>query len=298
MRIPHTVAPAHLRILSWPFHNGLRDVSMGSGPIRLATDDVFRAGIEAQGWTVNHEEIEPADESDPEIARVIELIRRLADRVKEATAVGAFPLVLAGNCNSALGTTAGIGAEDLGVVWFDAHADFDDPEENTSGFFDVMGLAMLTGRGWTGLRQTIPNHVPVKERNVVLAAVRDLEDYQRRRLEQSDVATVPGAIDPRGFETAITALRDRASRVYLHIDLDSLDLAEARANKYAAPGGPGLARLLDCIRLTATRLDVAAAAITAYDPAYDPDDRAINAARAIARELARGIRLDPTSHTG
>ena len=151
MRIPRTPAPDHLRILSVPFHNGLRDVSMGRGPIRLATDDEFRAGIEAEGWTVTHEEIESADESDPEIARVIELIRRLADRVNQAQTDGAFPLILAGNCNSALGTAAGIGAD--GVVWFDAHADFDDPEENTSGFFDVMGLAMLTGRGWRALRR-------------------------------------------------------------------------------------------------------------------------------------------------
>jgi arginase len=86
------------------------------------------------------------------------------------------------NCNSALGTTAGVGADDLGVVWFDAHADFDDPEENDSGFFDVMGLAMLTGRGWRALRQTIPGHVPIPEQNVILGAVRDLEPYQRERL--------------------------------------------------------------------------------------------------------------------
>lgn len=290
--------PKQLRILSWPFHNGLRDVSMGSGPIRLAADHQLRAGIEAEGWTVTHEETEPADESDPEIARTIELIRRLASRVKQTTSEGAFPLVLAGGCNSALGTTAGIGAKDLGVVWFDAHADFDDPEENTSGFFDVMGLAMLTGRGWSALRQTIPDHVPVPERNVVLAAVRDLEDYQRRRLGQAAITTIPGAIDLERFETALASLASRTPRAYLHVDLDSLDLDEARANKYAAPQGPSLTRVLDCIRRTAERLDIAAAAITAYDPAFDPDDRAISAARAIAREIARGIRLDPTSRTG
>jgi arginase len=287
-----------MRILSWPFHNGLRDVSMGSGPVRLARDDELRAGIEAEGWTVTTEEIEAVDESDPEIVRVIELIRRLAGRVKQAIADNAFPLVLAGNCNSALGTTAGIGAEGLGVVWFDAHADFDDPEENTSGFFDVMGLAMLTGRGWAGLRQTIPGHVPIPEGNVVLAAVRDLEDYQRRRLGQAALTTVPGPIDPERFETAIGALRHRAPRAYLHIDLDSIGASEARANKYAASDGPSLARLLECIRLASERLDVAGAAITAYDPAYDPDDRTISAARAITRELARDIRLQPTSGTG
>jgi arginase len=295
-----------LNILSWPFYNGLRDVSMGSGPIRLATDHEFRAGVKAEGWEVSQAEIEAVDESDPEIVRVIELIRRLARSVHETTKTGAFPLVLAGNCNSALGTTAGIGAEDLGVVWFDAHADFDDPDENESGFFDVMGLAMLTGRGWRALRQTIPGHHPIPERNVILAAVRDLEGYQRRRLDQADVVAVPGAIDPERFENAVNALKDRVSRVYLHVDLDALDIDAARANKYAAPGGPSLARLLDCIRLTAEKLEIAGAAITAYDPDFDPDQRTLAAARAVAQEIARGVRsqsahgipFQPTSGTG
>jgi arginase len=238
-----------LHILTWPFHNGLRDVSMGSGPIRLATDDEFRAGIEAEGWTVTSEEIEAVDESDPEIVRVIELIRRLAGGVAEAVSEGAFPLVLAGNCNSALGTTAGIGAENLGVVWCDANPDFDDPGEHESGLFDVMGLAMLTGRGWRALRQTIPGHVPIREPNGILAEVR-------------------------------------------------LDIHEAQANKYAAPGGPSLTRLLDCIRLVGERQTVVGAAITAYDPAFDPDDHAMSAARAVAREIAKGARPQPTSGTG
>jgi arginase len=287
-----------LHILTWPFHNGLRAMSMGSGPIRLATDREFRAGIEAEGWTVTTEEIAAVDETDPEIVRVIELIRRLAARVKDTVSQGAFPLVLAGNCNSALGTTAGIGTNDLGAVWFDAHADFDDPEENESGFFDVMGLAMLTGRGWRALRNTIPGHSPIPERNVILAGVRDLEDYQCERLNRSDLSIVPGPIDPKRFENALTALNDRAARVYLHVDLDALDINEARANKYSAPGGPTRARLLDCIQKVTERQTVAGAAITAYDPAFDRDDRAISAARAIAREIAKSARFQPTSATG
>jgi arginase len=261
---------------------------MGRGASRLASDEELRAGIEFEGWRVTCEEIEPVDESAPEIARVIELIRRLASRVGQTVADGAFPLVVAGNCNSCLGTTAGIGADGLGVVWFDAHADFDDPEENQSGFFDVMGLAMLTGRGWRTLRRTIAGHAPVPERNVILAGTRDLEAYQRRRLDGSDVITVPGPIDPGQFEPAVGKLAERASRVYLHVDLDSIDIADARANEYAAAGGPGLERLLECVRLVCARLSVAAAAITAYDPAFDADERALAAARRVSREIAHG----------
>ncbi|HTX09045.1 MAG TPA: arginase family protein, partial [Solirubrobacteraceae bacterium] len=265
-------------------------VSMGAGPTRLSTDDPLLSGIENAGWELEHDEIEPVDESDPEIVRVIELIRRLAASVGDAVSDGAFPLVFAGNCNTCLGTTAGAGSRDLGVVWFDAHADFDDPEESEAGFFDVMGLAMLTGRGWRALRQTIPGHAPIPERNVILAAIRDLEPYQRRRLERSELSRIPGEIEPGRFEQAVAELSGRVERVYLHVDLDSIDISEARANKYAAPGGPSLDRLLDRIAEACQRFRVVAAAITAYDPSLDDDERTLSAARRISSGIAHGIR--------
>lgn len=292
------MSPPELRLIAWPFHNGLHGVGMGAGAVRLAGDEELVAGLAGAGWSVRPEEVPPVDESGSEIARVIELVRRLAGVVRGAVDDGAFPLVLAGNCNSSLGTVAGAGRGagtaagagdgDLGVVWFDAHADFDDPEENTSGFFDVMGLAMLTGRGWRGLRDTIPGHRPVPEPEVVLAAVRDLEPYQRARLEGSALRVVPGAVDSGEFESALDGLA--AGRVYLHVDLDSVDSSEASANGYAAPGGPSLERLLECIRLTCERFPVAAAAITSYDPAFDHDDRALAAARRVAVAIAEGAR--------
>jgi arginase len=280
------LVPRELRLIAWPFHNGLRDVSMGAGATRLAGDGPLRRAIETAGWRVCDDRVESVDESGAEIARVIELVRRLAARVRLAVEERAFPLVLAGNCNSCLGTVAGVGAQQLGVVWFDAHADFDDPDENTSGFFDVMGLAMLTGRGWQELRATIPNHAPIPEPDVVLAGVRDLEPYQRQRLESSRVLVVPGSIAPGRFASALSDLSSRVSRIYLHVDLDSLDISEARANEYAAAGGPSLERLLECLRLAREKFTVAAAAITAFDPSLDADGRTLEAARRIAATIA------------
>lgn len=283
-----TPRASQLRLIAWPYHNGLRGAGMGAGAARLADDRPFRTELETAGWQLVDDEVPPADELAPEVARVAELIRRLSRHVARAAADGAFPLVLAGNCSSCLGTTAGVGAERIGVVWFDAHADFDDPEENVSGFFDVMSLAMLTGRGWAALRATIPGHRPIPEGNVLLAGVRDLEPHQRRRLEASDVLVVPGAIETGRFEEAVTQLSSRVSRVYLHVDLDALDAGVARANRYAAPGGPGLDRLVECIRGCCERFSVAAAALTAYDPGFDDELRTLAAARRIAGEIARG----------
>jgi arginase len=276
-----------LELIAWPYHAGLRDVSMGLGGSVLAADEELRAGLAAADLSVTVETIPPVDESLPEIARVFELDRRLARRVAAACVRGAFPLVLAGNCCSCLGTVAGAGAD--GVVWFDAHADFDTTDDNLSGFTDVFGLAILTGTGWRALRETIPGFAPVPEDRVVLAAVRDLEPYQRARLDASAVRTVPGAFDARALAAALDGLPDEVARVYLHVDLDALDAGVGRANEYAAPGGPSLDALLDGIGAVFDRFAVTSAALTAYDPRVDDDGAVADAARRIAALIARRV---------
>jgi arginase len=280
-----------LRLIAWPYHAGLRDVSVGLGASALARDDAFRAALAADGVAVTGETIPPVDEALPEVARIFELDRRLAARVAAARADGAFPFVLAGNCCSCLGTVAGSGAP--GVVWFDAHADFDTPDDNLSGFTDVMGLAILTGSGWRALRETIPGFAAVEEADVVLAGVRDLEPYQRARLAASAVRTVPGAIEPAALADALDRVHESVTRVYLHIDLDALDAVVGRANAYAAPGGPSLDRLLGGVDAVFDRFEVVAAALASYDPREDRDGAIAAAARRIAARLAQRLTAIP-----
>ena len=283
-----------LAVIPWPFHGGIANVSMGLGGSALAADGDFLAGLEAAGWEPHVEPVEPVDETLSEIARIFELDRRLARSVAAARARGAFPLVLGGNCVSCLGTTAGArGGGDLGAVWLDAHADFDTPEDNRSGFTDVMGLAILTGGCWRALRETIPGFAAVDEGHVALVGTRDLEPYQRERIARSRLLVAPGTEPPAAV---LDALRERVQRVYLHVDLDVLDTSVGRANPYAAPGGPDLDAVLAAIGATFDRFDVAAAALTAYDPRVDEDGAIAAAARAIAGRIAgRAIapRRDP-----
>lgn len=64
---------------------------------------------------------------------------------------------------------------------------------------------------------------------------------------------VPEAIEPDRFEDALRELSTRVTRIYLHVDLDALDVSQARANQYAAAGGPTLERLSHCIRMACER---------------------------------------------
>jgi arginase len=250
--------PSRLSLICHPFHNGLKGVDMGAGPLRLLDDPDLVGGLDAQGWDVSTVAVEPPDERDPEIVRIAETDRRLATVVRAAVADSAFPLVLAGNCNSCLGTVAGLdpAAGSLGVVWFDAHGDFDTPDRSL-GFFDGMGLAILTGNGWELLRGTIDGFTPIEERAVVLAGVRDLAEHQERPLE------------------------------YLHVDLDVLDPSEGPANRFASDGGLYLDELTAAIELVFDRFPVGAAAITAYDPALDADGRMARAASHVIQTVTR-----------
>jgi arginase len=272
--------PRQLRLISHPFHNGLEGVDMGAGPVRLLSDGELAAELRAQGWDVRSEVVATPDPSDPEIVRIAEGDRRLAEHVSAAVGDGAFPLVLAGNCNSCLGTVAGLGPRDapLGVVWLDAHADFDTPDRSL-GFFDGMGLAILTGNGWELLRGTIDGLAPVDERNVVLAGVRDLEEHQRAPLDASSLNLVPGRTAAGAeYVSALDGLGERTGSAYLHVDLDVLDPSEGRANRFAADGGLTVTELTRAIELAFERLHVVAAAVTAYDPALDSDGRMARAA--------------------
>src|SRR2546423_13798265 len=106
-------------------------------------------------------------------------MRMLSTAVRETREASRFPIVLAGNCNTAVGTLAGLGAESTGVAWFDAHGDFNTPETTTSGFLDGTAVAIITGRCWTQLACTVPEFAPIADERVCLIGTREVDALER-----------------------------------------------------------------------------------------------------------------------
>ena len=79
----------------------------------------------------------------------------------------------------------------------------------------------------------------------------------------------------------------RVERIYLHIDLDVLDVSVGTANEYAAAGGPDLDTVLETITDAFSRFEVPVAALTAYNPRVDNTGAIASAARVIAQRIAR-----------
>jgi arginase len=254
-------------LIAVPYHLGHLSVGMGAGPERLldaGVGDVLRR----HGHEVEVERVS-LDPQPNEVAALLATAGLVSRHVAAAVDRGVFPLVLSGNCFCSLGIVAGVGS-DLGVVWLDAHPDFNTTEATTSGFADGMGLAVLTGTGWNALRETIPGYRMVPERNVILVGARDINPPEEARLQASDITRVDVADSGLRLLPVATEFAARIEGVYFHLDLDVLDPSEGRANEYAAAGGLRASDVSSAIDAVGRLLVLRAAAVTAYDPTLDP----------------------------
>lgn len=200
------------------------------------------------------ETIWPALPAGPAPGRMTLLYQAVADAVARADR----PLLLSGDCPTALGAVAGLQRRyrDVAVVWLDAHGDFNTPAITVSGYLGGMPLAMLTGRApelfgdALGLR-------PVADTDVVLADARDLDPAERDALTASQVRRV--AADP----AAITSALDRVggTPVYLHLDVDVADSGQLAGLRFPAGPGPSVSQIEKCLAAVCAAADVAGACI-------------------------------------
>jgi arginase len=253
------------------------DLSFIAAPYYLGREEPrYVAGVHVlaaalAGGSAHRVAIEPEDVLETEISRTFDVIRALANAVRQTAASGALPVVLAVNCNSALGTVAGLDTpDDLGVVWFDAHGDLSTPENTGTGFIDGMGLAMLIGLGWQKLRSRVPGLRPVDPSNVVFIGGHDLNTHEAELLLTSGITHVRRG-QPLG--DALDRLAGRVRGIYLHVDLDVLDPSVGMANWVAADGGLSAGELVAAIETVVERLEIRALAFTAYFPECDPELR-------------------------
>ena len=280
-----------------PYDSGHRAARMGRGPLHFSKSgaaDRLRAG----GHDVIESIVEVEAAFPTEIGTSFALYRGLSEQVRAAVTGGSFPLVLAGNCGSALGTVSGARAatpndpSDIGVIWLDAHADFNTPESTPSGFLDGMALAALTGRCWHALTASIPGFRPVSDAHVVLVGARHIDPAEEGVLASSNVVRIESMeMQSKGARTALdgtlTELARHVSRVYLHIDLDVHERDDARANQYAVPGGLSPQSVRDLVGVVVERFSIVAAALASYDPSVD--DRMLDVGLDLLETIAAGV---------
>lgn len=157
--------------------------------------------------------------------------RRVESAVADALEEGAFPLVLGGDHSIAIGSVNGASKErDIGVLWIDAHGDFNTPETTPSGNIHGMPVAAMLGRSVFGDMEWA--RTDVEERNISMVGLRDLDTAERAAIADSEVtAYTMSDIDSRGIvpvvEDALDAALDGVDCLHVSLDMDVLDPGEA-----------------------------------------------------------------------
>ena len=220
---------------------GRRGVDMGPSAIRYAG---LKERLEALGHRVRDlgnisvplaEQIAPpaAGERLRYLGALVEVNRALAHQVAAVVAEGSFPLVLGGDHSLAIGSVGGLArGRRIGMIWVDAHADFNTAETTPSGNIHGMSVAALTGRGHpalVGLHGAAP---VLRDSDVALVGIRDVDGLERLALRDSDIHVFTmHDVDRRGLATvmedAIRRVTAETEGFHVSFDMDALDPSEA-----------------------------------------------------------------------
>jgi arginase len=218
---------------------------------------------------------------DPAASEVDRMTRRYRD-IADAVARSDRPLVLAGDCLTALGLVAGLQRRhsDLSLIWLDAHGDFNTPAISVSGYLAGMSLAMLTGRAPEPICERLELR-PVPDEHAVLIGARDLDPAERDALDESRVrrlAAYPEAV--RG------AVSQSSAEIYVHVDVDIIDGEGLPGLKFPAGEGPSFSLVEECLAHIVDAVPPIAASISC---AWTPDRIADESTRRAIARLAAAI---------
>jgi arginase len=223
-----------------------------------------------------------------------------ADIVAKNEREGWFTVGLLATCPSMPGLVAGLQrsgptneAIRVGMLWLDAHPDFNTPETTRSGSLGGMPVAVATGRALQRMRLDAKLDPPLSDRNVVMAGVRLTDPLEQSLLDESLIEQV-SVEDIRGRSNVVFAQLDRLSRnvdkIYIHIDLDVLDPREVSMHGNKVPGGPSSEELAALFQQIFARYPKASAIGFATIPSQDPGGLSIAAVNRMIAGAVKGLR--------
>lgn len=279
-----------------------RGVDMGPSAIRCAgvnerleslCQDIEDLGDMTIGQREDEKEGgEPASEELRNLKAITKASAKLAETVDKIVASGAFPLVLGGDHSIAIGTLAGLVKhyQNLGVIWYDAHADLNTKETSPSGNIHGMPLAISLGIGHEGLTGIYGKETKIKAENIVIIGARSLDDGEKELIRDKGIKVYTmHEIDRLGMtrvmEETIDYLRDRTDGVHLSLDLDALDPNDAPGVGTPVAGGISYRESHLAMEMLEESKLITSAEFVEVNPILDEKNRTAEAAVALMGSL-------------
>jgi arginase len=215
----------------------------------------------------------------------------IAEAVAAGRRAGKPVLVVGGNCAAVPGVVGGLQqahgpAARIGLVWFDAHGDFNTPRTTLSGMLGGMPVAVSAGLAYPRWRELSRQPAPLPTDRILMVDVRNLDPPEEQLVRATDVVIAAPAAGFPGEDLA-QAVNDLAARcdvLYLHIDSDILDERYVPNHHTKEPNGPSMDQVLNAIDTVMATGKVAAYAIVSVWADGDGGDTAV----ASGLQLLRG----------
>ncbi len=212
-----------------------RGVAMGPMAIRYGG---LCEGLTHLGYTVHDRgDIAPLPEGEslPDLRfyeQVVDVNRRLFDAVTDSLNRGHFPITLGGDHSIAAGSVAASAAHfapkgGLGVIWIDAHGDWNNQESTLTGNMHGMPFSAVCGHGPDCMVDFGQGPVFVDPRHCVQIGGRDIDDEERRRMKAAGITVFPiNVIDRFGMgeimHRALEVAGNGTSGIHLSFDVDAI----------------------------------------------------------------------------
>ncbi len=222
-----------------------------------------------------------------------------ADIVTKNERDGFFTVGLLATCPSMPGLVAGLQRSGstiepirVGMLWLDAHPDFNTPETTRSGSLGGMPVAVATGRALHVMRRDAKLDPPMSDLNIVMGGVRLTDPLEQRLLDDSRIEQL-SVDDLRNLTPALWQQMDRLNRIsdklYIHIDMDVLDPPEVMAHGNKVPNGPTSHQLAKLFEEIFKRYPKASAIGFATIPPTDEGGHSIAALNRMIAAAVRGV---------
>ncbi len=263
---------------------------MGNGPEAYLQHGAERI-LKDAGHEVSAEIITQQEPVKNQIEFILSLQKQVKAQVSAVLERDQFPLILSGNCNSSIGVLGGTDSQPLGLIWFDAHGDFNTPTTSPSGFFDGMSIAVIAGLCYDEFAKNLGGCLPLPASHVVLLGGRDFDSGELDNLRKSNVTMIPAARIQQtnaadAVKPALKKLAEKTPAIHLHLDIDVLNSQDYPANEFPAPGGLSLEELESAIELIGQSLSIRSATLSAYNPAYDPEGKTLRAGMKLIKKIS------------
>ncbi|HEY5564412.1 MAG TPA: arginase, partial [Rhodothermia bacterium] len=161
----------------------------------------------------------------PEIAQICS---RAYEAGRRAIADGCLPIFIGGDHSISVGTVGGVTHEGrVGVLWVDAHGDFNTPETSPSGNVHGMPLAALLGHGASEIVDVGRKGQKLDREDVMMVGIRSLDPTEREMIRNDNLGIYTmREIDERGIAQVAHEVLHRLNhteRLHVSLDMDCLD---------------------------------------------------------------------------